>query len=113
MNINLYTTFIILLILFFNVATAKVISADTKPTFDDYMLLWRENNSRSRNYLEEAIKELEAGSRTTACSKQKIASQYRIAAFEALIRAEELNQGDNIVINARKNFKTWEKIADC
>ncbi len=81
--------------------------------FTNHMLEWREKSESAQDNLREAEQELKAGSKYKACIKQRIAGKYGVEAFEALIKAQQINESDNEFYNLEENMAKWHNLRDC
>ena len=81
--------------------------------FTNHMLEWREKSELAQDNLRGAEEELKAGSKYKACIKQRIASKYGVEAFQALIKAQQINDSENEFENLEENLAKWNDLRDC
>ena len=81
--------------------------------FTNHMLEWREKSELAQDNLRGAEEELKAGSKYKACIKQRIASKYGVEAFQALIKAQQINESDNEFENLEDNLAKWKGLMYC
>ena len=81
--------------------------------FTSQMLEWREKSELAQANLRGAEEELKAGSKYKACIKQRIASKYGVEAFQALIKAQQINDSGNEFDNLEENLAKWKGLSYC
>ena len=81
--------------------------------FTKYMLEWRQKSEIAQDYLNKAEENIKSGVKYKACLNQKLASQYGIEAFEALIKAQQYNDEDKELINIEESLNRWKELANC
>ena len=102
---------LLLLLLAFNLKPSFADGA--QEDFRNHMLEWREKSELAQSNLREAEDELKTGSKYKACIQQRHASKLGVEAYQALIKAQQINDSEKEFENIEEYLAKWKKLSNC
>ncbi len=110
LNIKYFLFFLLILnILFFQISIAFAIPPSD---FTQYQDEWSKNKVLASKYLEEASKAFKEGDELSGCVAQQKAGMFGIKATESLIKAKEINNNKEEIIDLKRGLEKWKELRD-